>query len=181
MSIEAQGKSTLRLQTLNRARGDILAAHYVQAEKEALIELAANLHDPLFVAGVVAYWGEGDKLHKNHVRLTNTDPKMLCMFVKFLQKYGKFDLNDLRLAIFVYKDLDIELCKRYWSENTGITKAHKPQILPGRDKRRRLVYGTATVIVMNTYFKKKLLLWIDQIPKMVLNTVPSYEAINQRP
>ncbi len=178
---DALAKSVVRLQTLNRARSDILAAHYAQAEQEAMAELATHLHEPLFVAGVVAYWGEGDKLHKNHVRLTNTDPEMLSMFVNFLYKYGKFDRDDLRLALFIYEDLDIELCKQYWTNKTGITRVHKPQILPSRDKQRRLAYGTATVIVMNTYFKKKLLLWIDQILKMVLNTVPSEEEINQRP
>lgn len=152
---QAQIANTTRLQMLNKVRGDLLQAHYEQAIVEAKRELEEYISDPLFVSGVVAYWGEGDKLHKNHIRLTNTDPQMLKIFVQFLVEYGNFTPQDMRLAIFIYKDLDIDLCKTHWIQHTNITNLHKPMILPGRDKRRRLQYGTATVIVMNTYFKKK--------------------------
>ncbi len=169
-------ESSLRLKSLNAVRGELLSAYYDQAAQEAQIELDLHCKDPLFVSGIMLYWGEGDKLHKNHTRFTNTDPAMLKLFVAFLIKYGGFKKSDMRLAIFIYKDLGIEECKQYWLEQTGISNLHKPMILPSREKHRKLLYGTASVIVMNTYFKKKLLLWIDQMPKMVLNTVPSQEA-----
>jgi hypothetical protein len=178
---EAQKSSTLRLQVLNKARGDILRAQYEQAESEASDELETHCYDPLFVAGVMLYWGEGDKLHKNHTRFTNTDPEMLSLFVQFLKEFGGFTLEDMRLATFLYADLDIDKCTQYWSGKTGITRLHKPMILPSRDKFRKLTYGTASVIVMNTYFKEKLMYWIDQLPKMVLNTVPSGENKLLRP
>jgi hypothetical protein len=170
---QANQENSIRLKHLNKARGDILAAHYIQAEREAIEELKENFNNPLFVAGIMLYWGEGDKLHKNHTRFTNTDPEMLKLFITFLKQFGKFSDNDMRLAVFLYEDLNIEDCVTYWTKQTGISKVHKPMILPSRDKKRRLSHGTASVIIMNTYFKKKLMLWIDQLPKMVLNTVPS--------
>jgi AcrR family transcriptional regulator len=173
--------NSTRLLALNKARGDLLQAHYEQGLLEAKDELVKNINNPLFVNGIATYWGEGDKLHKNHIRITNTDPQMLRLFVEFLKEFGHFTTNDMRLALFLYQDLDVEDCKAYWIKHTKITKLHKPMVLPGRDKRRRLAYGTATVVVMNTYFKRKLLYWIDQFPKIVLNTVPSREVRDTRP
>jgi transcriptional regulator with XRE-family HTH domain len=181
VTAEAQKLNTARLQSLNKARGDLLHAYYQQAIIEARQELEKYKTDPLFVAGVMLYWGEGDKLHKNHTRFTNTDPEMLKLYVKFLFRFGNFTFEDMRLAIFLYKDLDTETCLNYWVKETGISKVHKPMILPGRDKRRKLAYGTCSIIIMNTYFKKKLMFWIDHLPKMVLNTVPSGEIKQMRP
>lgn len=44
-------------------------------------------------------------------------------------------------------------------------------ILPSRHKTKRLPYGICTLVVSNTYLKQKMLVWIDQLPNMVLNVV----------
>lgn len=164
--------STSRLKALNRARGDVLKAHYIQAEIEALREIKVNISSPLFVSGVVAYWGEGDKSTASIVRLANTDPQMISLFIKFLLTYCCVEKNKLRGALYIYEDLDPEECKQYWSRATGLVHFHKTMVLPSRHKTKKLPYGTCTVLVNSTYLKKKLLIWIDQLPKMVLNTVP---------
>ena len=171
ITAKAQLKSTHRLQVLNRARGDLLRAYYVQAEIEALQELKVNIKNPLFISGVTAYWGEGDKLTKNQVRLANTDPQMIKLFIKFLVTFCFVPKNKLRVALHIYEDLDDFECRKYWSKITGLEHFHKTMVLPSRHKTRRLPYGTCTILVTNTYLKKKLLLWIDQMPKIVLNMV----------
>ena len=172
LSIEAEGKSTLRLQILNRARGDILAAHYAQAELEAKQELEKNITNPLFIAGIVAYWGEGDKSKSSLVRLANTDPQMITLFRYFLLQFCSVSQDKIRGALYLYEDLQEDECKKFWQNNTGLITFHKTMILPSRHKTKKLPYGTCTILVSNTYLKRKLLTWIDQIPKMVLNTVP---------
>lgn len=170
---EAQSKSTVRLQSLNRARGALLSAHYAQAQSEAHQELIKNIHNPLFIAGIVAYWGEGDKSTSSLVRLANTDPQMISLFRDFLLQFCAITEQKLRGALYIYEDLNEEECLEYWSKETGLTQFHKTMILPSRHKTKKLPYGTCTILVSNTYLKKKLLTWIDQMPKMVLNTVPS--------
>ena len=169
---QAVKKGRRHLMELNRVRGVALGVQYELAEKEALKELRSFRNIPLFVATIAAYWGEGHKHNKNQLRLTNTDPKMLHMFVVFLDKFCSITAEQLRLAIFIYNDLDEQKCKRYWSKRTGIKKFHKVQVLPGRHKERRLPYGTATVVVMNSVIARKMSIWIDHLPEMVLNTVP---------
>ncbi len=160
------------LEFLNKVRGDLLEAYYQQAKKEAVCDLEKNIHNPLFVSAIAAYWGEGDKASKNHIRITNTDPQMLQLFLKFLLQICKIDKARISIALFLYEDLDEEVCKRYWSKNLGFNKYHKTQILPSRHKSKKLPYGTATVVLTDSYLKKKMIVWIDQLPKMVLNMVP---------
>ncbi len=167
----AQLKSSAHMQVLNRARGDLLRAHYVQGEIEALQELEYNINNPLFISGVTAYWGEGDKLTRSQVRLANTDPQMIKLFINFLIIFCYIPKEKLSLALHLYEDLDDIECRTYWSKVTGLNHFHKTMVLPSRHKTRRLPYGTCTVITTNTYLKKKLLLWIDQMPEIVLNMV----------
>lgn len=165
-------KSTARLVVLNQARGDLLRAHYIQAEIEATQELNDNIRNPLFISAVAAYWGEGDKSGGSLVRLANTDPQMIKLFINFLLSICAVPKNKLRLALYIYEDLDDIVCREYWSKNTGLDHFHKTMVLPSRHKTKKLPYGTCTILVANTYLKKKLLLWIDQMPKIVLNMVP---------
>lgn len=168
---KAKLKSTAHLHVLNRARGDLLKAYYAQGEIEALQELKDNIKNPLFVSGVTAYWGEGDKLSRNQVRLANTDPQMIKLFMNFLVTFCFIPKDKLRLALHIYEDLDDAECRKYWSSVTSLGYFHKTMVIPSRHKTRRLPYGTCTIITTNTYLKKKLLLWIDQMPKIVLNMV----------
>ena len=164
-------QGTTRIIALNKARGDTLRALYERAEVEAQLEAISLSKDPLFIASICAYWGEGDKATKNQIRITNTDPQMLQIFVAFLTKICGIPKDKLRLALFLYPDLDEDVCKEFWSKNVGISTFHKTMILPSRHKTRRLLYGTCTVVYTNTYLKRKLLVWIDQMPKIVLNRV----------
>lgn len=171
-------KSTIHIQNLNNARGDTLRALYQRAEDEAHEELKTYVHNPLFLYMMAAYWGEGDKATKHHIRLINTDPKMLKMFYIFLLETCNIKEDTISGALFLYEDLNEEKCKEYWMKEVGIKKFHKTQILPSRHKTKKLPYGTCSIVTTNTYFKKKLLLWIDQLPEMVLNMVPLREKID---
>ncbi|MEK7462185.1 MAG: helix-turn-helix domain-containing protein [Patescibacteria group bacterium] len=171
LTINASTESTARLQNLNKIRGDSLDALYHRAMIEATLELEMNKNNPLFIAAISAYWGEGDKRSRNNVRLINTDPLMLRLFIKFLVRFCSVTRENIKAAIFIYPDLDEETCRQYWEKEIGISSFHKTMVLPSRHKTKKLQYGTCSVIVSNTYLKKKMLLWIDQLPKIVLNTV----------
>jgi transcriptional regulator with XRE-family HTH domain len=161
--------STVHIEALNKARGDTLVALYERAETEALQEIETYKHSPLFLIAVATYWGEGDKSSKNQVRLTNTDQKMLRIFLNFLIEICLVPKEKIRVALFIYEDLDEKECRNYWSKNLDLSHFHKTMILPSRHKTKRLPYGTCTIIVSNSYLKKKMLVWIDQLPKIILN------------
>ena len=166
---ESRRTSSARIKDLNRTRGETLRASYEVAKQEAQMEMEKYKNDPLFISAVFAYWGEGDKLSRNQVRLTNTDPKMIQIFLEFLLIICKVPIEKIKLALFIYTDLNETVCKNFWSDITGIQKFHKTQVLPSRHKTKKLPHGVCTVVVSNTYLKKKINLWIDQLPEMVLN------------
>lgn len=171
LTLNASGEATTRLRQLNETRGDSLKAFYHRATIEATLELEMNKNNPLFIMAIAAYWGEGDKASSNQVRLINTDPHMLRVFIQFLTNFCRVPKENIRAALFIYPDLVDEDCKQYWQKEIGISAFHKTMVLPSRHKSKKLQYGTCSVIVSNTYLKKKVLLWIDQLPKIVLNTV----------
>lgn len=164
-------ESTERIQNLNKIRGATLKATYEMVAIKALEELETHRNNPLFISGVSLYWGEGDKLSRNQTRLTNTDPEMIRIFMKFLFVICEVPRDKIRVALFIYSDLDESECKKFWGNITGIQSFHKTQILPGRHKTKKLPYGVCTIVVSNSILKKKINLWIDQLPKIVLNTV----------
>lgn len=168
-SIEA---STIRIRGLNRVRGDTLAASYDRARLEAEAELLHYVKNPLFLTALVSYWGEGDKATRSHIRLSNTDPRMIKVFSVFLTHICSVPEKFISGALFLYEDLDEAKCKQFWKKEAGLQKFHKTMILPSRHRTKRLPYGTCSIIVTNTYLKHKLLYWIDHIPEIVLNTIP---------
>ena len=170
---KANKRNAVRIRKLNRVRGVALDVHYELAEKEACKEMKLYRNIPLFSAALAAYWGEGDKVTRNHIRISNSDPQLLHMFLQFLLTLCSADRSRISVALFLYEDLDEAKCKRYWSRQIGLRKFHKTQILPSRHKTKRLPYGTASIVLTDSYLKRKIMFWIDHLPEMVLNTVPT--------
>jgi len=165
---KACGVSIERLERLNRARGEKLQALYERAEEEARSEAGKYAFNPLFVSAVTAYWAEGDKSSRGHVRLTTGDPTILKLFRKFLIEICHVPEEMIHGALFIHENLDEEICKEYWVENTGLTTFHKTMRLPTPKKVTGVSYGTCSLIVSNTYLKRKILVWIDQLPRIIL-------------
>jgi hypothetical protein len=162
LSESALKESRSRIKELNKVRGQNLKKAYEEARVEAAEEFEKWKHHPLFVAGVMLYWGEGDKLTKNNVKLTNTDPKMQGIFVAFLTKVCGVPLERVRGQILLYPDLDDWLCRVYWAQETGLPKGNftKSTVIQGRHKTRKLSFGICMVTVSSTYLKVKMLEWI---------------------
>jgi hypothetical protein len=53
--------------------------------------------DWLFVAGVMLYWAEGDKGQRNCARISNSDPEVLRLFMRFLRE--RLAVTDDRVAV----------------------------------------------------------------------------------
>lgn len=73
-----------------RRRGEATAARAraVRREAQERGREQARRSDPLHMAGVMLFWAEGDK-QRNSVRLANSDPDLLRLFVAFLRHcYG---------------------------------------------------------------------------------------------
>src|SRR3989338_7427985 len=74
-----------KLQLMVAATKKKFARLHEEYRLEAINEFSLLKNNPLFIAGVMLYWGEGDKIVNNSaIRLSNSEPGMIRAFYVFL-------------------------------------------------------------------------------------------------
>ena len=132
--------------------------------KEARKEFKKLKSTPLFLVGLGIYWGEGEKVGQGRVSVINTDPKLLLVMVNFYRNILNISENKLRIALFVYNDIDINTVTNYWSRTLKIPQQQfiKTQMLKSRSKRtkRKSKYGICNLYFSSTEQSIKISEWI---------------------
>jgi len=169
---QAHRKNRAHLQALHQVRGIALGVQYEKARQEAEKDMKRYRNLPLFAAGLGLYWAAGDKTSKHYLRLGGADSKRLRVWLAFLQHICGISLDKVGLTLYLTADLDEGRAKRYWKKQLGVSKFNKTQWFQGQTTSQPAPYGTCTIITTSSYTKVKLSFWIDQLPEMVLNTVP---------
>lgn len=166
----SQEKSTARIVGLGKIRGEHLARAYEAARKEARKEFDLLKYDPLFISGIMLYWGEGTKNPKQGVKLTNSDPKMIKFYVEFLRKSCRIPIEKIKAYVLIYPDIEEKTGRAYWSKMSGLPWENftKSIVIQGRHATRRLGWGVCTVSVSSNYFKQKILEWMKLLPDELL-------------
>ena len=157
-------EATKRLLKYTNERRQKLDKVYEEARLEGQKEMKIFKDDPIFIAALMLYLGEGDKSLKGHsLRMANIDPAVLNIFIKFLQQFCKVDYNKIKFWLLCYPDHDVGLCENWWSENLGLPKDHfyKTQIIQGRHKSKKLPYGVGNITIGGKQLKVKVLRWIE--------------------
>lgn len=164
-------KSAKRLIALNDIRGKHLTQIYNEARQEARKEFETLKYNPLFIAGIMLYWGEGDKRTKQTTKLTNTEPEMIRLFVHFLKNVCAVPSERIRASLVIYPDLNSNRCIEYWSKQSAIprNKFIKSSVISGRHRTRKLSNGICLVYVSSTYFKVKILEWLSLLPHELMS------------
>jgi hypothetical protein len=81
------------------------------------------------IAGFFLYWAEGSKTKTFSIGLTNTNPRMLVLFIKWLQFFN-VPKSKLKIHLHLYSDMNIKKQMNYWSKtlNIPINQFRKPYI-----------------------------------------------------
>lgn len=164
-----------RLNTLNAKRGAIALQQYrieanrilekakQVARKEARSHYEKLQKNSLFVAGIMLYWGEGDKSTKyNQVRLSNCDADLLRVFLGFLRTVCKIPEEKIKAWVLLYPDLNSDACLTFWRTNLKMSRSQfiKPTVIQGRHPTKRLANGVCTVYTSHPFLKVRILEWI---------------------
>ena len=178
LAAQAQIKSTTRIIALDKIRGEHLAKIYDEARAEAKADLEVLKYNPLFIAGLMLYWGEGDKLTKHSVKISNTDPALIRLYMFFLKNACGIPETKIRAQVLIYPDLNDEECLQYWSDQAGLplVRFYKSSTIIGRHKTRRLGHGVCMINVTSTYLKVKVLEWLRLLPEELMKSA-YYENI----
>lgn len=156
-----------RLRLINTERRALWERWREAARREAQCEFESLLNNHLFIAGVMLYGGEGSSMLANgNIRHSNTDARMVQLYTRFLRDICRVKLDKLRATLLLYRDLDEDACKKYWSEATGIpphqfTRTH---YLGGRHPTQPS-HGICQVVCNDRQLKEKIHVWLDLFHK----------------
>lgn len=170
LTTSAKEGSAVRLVGLNKTRGQRLAQAYEAAREEARKEFELLKYDPVFISGIMLYWGEGTKNPKVGAIVTNSDAKMIKFYVQFLIRSCRIPIEKIKAYVLIYPDLEEKTIRAYWSKVSGLPWENftKSVVIEGRHATRRLGWGVCTVTVSSTYFKQKVLEWVKLLPEELL-------------
>ena len=152
------------LDLLGRANKERWKTKYEEYRVAATREFEKNKNDPLFLAGIMLYWGEGEKQPKSsQVRLSNNEPEMLKVFYLFLVRALKISPDKISASLLLYPDLVDSVQKNFWSKATGVPPGRfkKSAYLKSRDAKKRLSYGVCTISVSSRALKERMLKWLE--------------------
>jgi hypothetical protein len=126
----------------------------------------------LFVAGLFLYWGEGTKASRNLVALTNTDPSMLRLFIKWLNLMG-VKKNLLKVKLHLYIDMNIKEIMSFWSKELSIPNSNfvKPYIKDSKftslTYKNSFGHGTCIVYCSNGDIYNKIMMSLKYFREVV--------------
>lgn len=131
---------------------------------EAVKDFATLKKSHLFTAGIMLYWGMGDKKIENcDIRLSNSDPLMIRAFYVFLVNAMQIPKEKVTFNLLLYPDLIDSVQKKFWSRVTGIplSQFRKSVFITSRHPTKRLSNGVGMIRVGSRKYKEKLMKWIE--------------------
>jgi len=148
----------------------------IKRTKQIVIEARKEVKDltknPLFLAGLMLYWAEGDKSdEREKVKFSNSDPSMIMFMMEWFRKICKVPENKFRICLHIHELHCRKDIKEYWSRIAGVpfSQFHKTQIKPTSLKQRKnkLYNGTCAVTIYDKDLFRRIKGWrLEFLKKM---------------
>lgn len=181
--INAKGreKSIQLLLARNKKQTELAIKRNHTIKKEFAGDIGTISDRELLLVGVALYWAEGHKklfvkngreLTSHAVSLTNSDPELIRIFLRFIREICKVDEAKIRASIRMFDHQNEDHLIRYWRDVTGIQKENFGKVYVGvsrssQGKRpyNRLPYGTIQIRVSDTKLFHGIIGWIEGLKK----------------
>ncbi len=113
----------------------------------------------LFGLGVGLFWGEGHRKSSQAVRLGNSDPEVIKVFIKFLEEMFSVSKTKLKFGLQIFGDMPKDKVFKFWLEELEVdpSQFYKITVTPHRgvgNYKKKTRYGVLTVSFDNTKLKK---------------------------
>jgi hypothetical protein len=127
--------------------------------------------DPLWVAGVVAYWAEGAKT-SNELLFSNSDPAMINLFIRWAIRSLDLDADRFTARLHLHSGQSEDERVRYWSDRTGISATRFGKTFIKSEgsghRKNRLWAGTMTVrVTRSTALYHRVAGWVSGLSDLV--------------
>lgn len=135
-------------------------------------EIAKINKQELKILGLGLYWGEGSKTMKGMARISNSDPSIIMMGMRFFREVCEVKEEKFRAHIHIHSKEATEEAEKYWSKITGIPtsqffKTYAIKSKSSKNLRQTLKYGTLDIGVGDTRLLLRILGWIDGLKKQL--------------
>jgi transposase-like protein len=168
-------RETLRIAAYNgHVKGRTMNAT-LRREARAMAQeegrMLASNGDALFVAGCMLYWAEGGK-GRNQIKLVNSDPEMVRLFVAFLRRFWNLSDAEIRITCNLFAD-HVERqneIEQFWLDIANVPRSSlcksTVNVYSKYSKKRRqnrLPHGTCRVTVSRTHILQSIYGAIQEI------------------
>jgi hypothetical protein len=156
----------------------------IQSTKKEFARGAKNVGSvnkrDLFIAGLALYWGEGYKKGNEELGFTNSDPRIIRIFIRWMHDiYGTRSQDYiLRVTINSLHRQRIENIESYWSNITGLPKKQftKPALVAVKAnkifKNPQQYFGTLRIKVRRaTSLRRRILGSISELSRKIEKTM----------
>lgn len=129
--------------------------------------------EQLKIIGIILYLGEGGKTKRGTARISNSDPIVIKIMMRFFREICKVPEEKFRGNIHTFAHADVEKTEKYWSQISGIPikQFHKIYIKPSSaslQKRNTLPFGTFSIYVSDTKLFLTIMGWIERIKELTI-------------
>lgn len=128
-------------------------------------------HELRFI-GLALYWGEGGKTDQGVARVSNSDPAIIKIMMRFFKEICNVEEGKFRGHIHTYSHLNVKDAEKYWSVVSGIPqvqfyKTYIKKSDSSLNKKDKLPYGTFDIYVCNTKLFLEIMGQIQKIKNLL--------------
>jgi len=105
-----------------------------------------------YIIGIGLFWGEGNKMNKNSVRLGNTDPELILCFLDFMKRCYHIDISRLRFGIQIFSDSSAKEALHFWSEKLQVPDSQFQKVVITESGKIGTYRNKNTTGVLTIYF-----------------------------
>lgn len=122
----------------------------------------------MFIAGLFLYLGEGNKVSRSSIGITNTDPSVVKFALYWIINSLKIPKNKIRIQLHLYGDMDFENEISFWlkelkMKRTCLVKPYIKKSFRTSLDQKGYGHGTCGLFVYNTVIKENILMAIRAI------------------
>lgn len=183
--VESRGrkKAIEALIKRNKNQTHLAIARMREIRQNAMQSIKGISPDELMILGSSLYWAEGYKrpivrngreVTHHVVSLTNSDPYLVKIFLKFLSEFCEVPETKIKASIRIFQHQNEYELLRYWQKETKILPDNFRKTYYGVSKSsmgkrpfNRLPYGTIQVTVANTRLFHRIMGYIEGIKNLV--------------
>lgn len=125
-------------------------------------EFHENIRNKLFFVGIALYWAEGAK-KSDRFQFINSDPDMIILMVKWIEKFLKVPRNDLKYRLFIRRPYEHERCEEFWGKIIQVPHQKFQKTIfkptPHTVKRNPIYKGCLRIDIGGIYTLRKMIAW----------------------